>query len=210
MSTDEWSNEKIIDVAAGKGPKAREALGKMLYLYDRWDDLRFPAAGINPPGQASDPDIDTTNGGLLFAAAGTEIVAFQAQMPHAWKEATSIQPHVHWQKTTSASGNVLWRFEYKMAPIGAVMDAAFTALDVTTTVASTPDNDTADEHLISSFGEIDMTGREISDMLVCKLSRIGGDASDTYGADVRLIEADIHYQTDYPGGSRQQFSKSAG
>lgn len=169
-----------------------------------WDDMRFPASAINPPGQASDPDFDTTNGGWLFAAAGTEVIFLAAQMPHAWKEGSTIHPHIHWQKTTSAGGDVLWRLEYKKAPIGEVMDAAFTALDVTTTV--TTDNDTANEHLISGFGEITMVGGQLSDMFLMKLSRIGADGSDTYGADARLLEFDIHFEID-GFGSGETFTK---
>ena len=88
-----------------------------------WDDLRFPATAINPPGQASDPDVEASSGLLLFDSNGTELIYAFVQMPHAWKEGSSISPHVHWQKTTSAAGDVLWRMRYKMAPIGEVMDA---------------------------------------------------------------------------------------
>jgi len=168
-----------------------------------WDDLRFPAAAANPPGLASDPDYDTTNGGWLFDAASTEVLFFQVQMPHPWREGTEIHPHVHWQKTTSAAGNVYWQLDYKKAPIAAVMDAAFTTLSTTSTVPGTPDNNTADEHLISAFDWIDMVGNELSDMLLIKLSRIGGDAADTYGADVRLLEFDIHYEIDGFGSGRE-------
>ena len=66
----------------------------------RWDDLKFPATAINPPGQASDPDVEATSGLLLFAAAGTELVYALAQMPHHWEEGSDIKPHVHWTKTT--------------------------------------------------------------------------------------------------------------
>ncbi len=168
-----------------------------------WDDLRFPASAINPPGQASDPDFDTTNGGWLFDDNSTELVFLMAQMPHAWKEGTALRPHIHWQKTTSASGNVLWRLEYKKAPIGEVMDAAFTTLDTTTAVAGTPDTDTADKHLISSFEHIEKVGGGLSDMLVMKLSRIGGDGSDTYGDDARLLEFDFHFEIDSFGSAEE-------
>ena len=169
----------------------------------QWDDLRFPASAANPPGLSSDPDYDTTNGGWLFDASSTELLFFQAQMPHAWREGTIIHPHVHWQKTTSAAGDVYWQLDYKKAPIAGVMDAAFTTLSVTSTVPGTPDNDTANEHLISTFGDLDMAGNELSDMLLFKLSRIGGDAADTYGADVRLLEFDIHYEIDGFGSGRE-------
>ena len=164
-----------------------------------WDDLQFPAAAVNPPGLGSDPGFDTTNGGYLFDASSTELLFFQAQMPHSWKQGTIIKPHVHWQKTTSAAGDVYWQLDYKKAPIAAVMDVAFTTLFNTSTVSGTPDNDTANEHLITSLGDIAMAGNELSDMLVMKLSRIGGNGADTYGADAALIHIEIEYTADKLG-----------
>ena len=171
-----------------------------------WDDLRFPASAVNPPGQASDPDFDTTVGGYLFAAAGTELVFFQAQLPHKWYEGSELNPHCHWQKTTSAAGDVKWRLEYRWAPRAAVMDASWSTSTASTVVSATPDNDTANEHLITAFDDIDGSGKEISDMLLMRFSRIGGDAADTYGADARLLEFDIHYQID-GNGSTERFNK---
>lgn len=174
-----------------------------------WDDLKTPASGINPAGAASPPGQDTSvmPGTLLFDASGVEVVALVVQMSHSYKEDTAIVPHVHWTKTTSAAGNVLWRLRYKVVKIGEVGDADFTTLTTSSTVEGTPDNDTANEHLISTFGEVTISGFQISDMLVCELSRVGSDAADTYGADARLLEFDIHYQRDEPG-SRQEFRKA--
>lgn len=170
----------------------------------QWDDLRFPATAVNPPGQASDPDFDTTNGGYLFATGSTETIFLIAQLPHSWAEGTDLKPHVHWQKTTSAGGDVLWRLSYKWAAIAEVMDSSFTDVDVSTVAAGTPDNDTANEHLITPFGALAATSKTVSSMLVMKLSRIGG--GDDYGADARLLEFDIHYQID-SFGSNQEFTK---
>ena len=166
---------------------------------ETYEDLRFPATSVNPPGSASDPDWDMTNGGWLFNAASTEVVYIIAQLPHSWAEGTEIEPHVHWQKTTSASGDVLWRFEYKWAPTNDVMDTSFTTLNVSSTVDGTPDTGTADKHLVSSLGWIDSSNKQISDMLIMKLSRVGGDALDTYGDDARLLEFDIHYKVNSRG-----------
>ncbi len=170
-----------------------------------WDDLRFPAQGINPPGQVSDPDLEAATGMLLFDAAATNVIAGVAQMPHSWKEGTVIVPHVHWQKTTSAAGNVLWRFEYDtIVNPGEVSPLTFAnQIDATTPVVGTPDNDTAGENLISSFGEVDTTDKIISTCIFWKLSRVGGDAADTYGAAARLVEFDIHYQLDSRGSTAQ-------
>ena len=181
--------------------------GRITDLIAPWDDLRFPVTAINPPGAASDPDIDTTNGTLLFAANGTETIFVTAQLPHTWYAGTDIVPHVHWMKTTSATGNVVWELAYKWVPIGEVIDASFTVLTVSATVAGTPDTDTAGKHLISSFGNVSTTGKDISDHLILRVSRLGGDASDTYGADAELMEFDIHYQKNSLG-SNEPFAKT--
>lgn len=174
-----------------------------------WDDLRFPVQAINPPGQASDPDLEATTGMLLFAAAGTELVFGVAQMPHAWNEGTSIYPHVHWSKTTSAGGDVLWQLDYETVNNGDVATLAYSSqLQTVSAVAGTPDNDTANEILISSFGELAMTGKTISSLIIWKLSRIGGDAADTYGADARLFEFDLHFEIDSMG-SDDEFVKDS-
>lgn len=139
-----------------------------------WDDFRFPASGINPPGLGSDPDRETSTGLLLFDSASTEIIAGVAQLPHAWKETSDISPHVHWQKTSSAAGDVLWQFDYEVVNNGAVAAMDYgTQLQTTELVAGTPDNDTANEVLISEFDHIDMPGMNISCLVFWKLSRIG-------------------------------------
>lgn len=185
----------------------RVETGAVVQYDEAWDDLRFPAQGINPPGALSDPDVEATTGLLLFDAGGTELIAGVAQMPHSWDEETAIVPHVHWQKTTSAAGNVLWRFEYEVVDNGAVAAMDYgTVLDTGVVVPGTPDDNTANRVLISSFGEVDMANHFASVLILWKLSRVGGDALDTYGADARLIEFDIHYRIN-SFGSQEQFTK---
>lgn len=60
-----------------------------------WEDLRFPAQGINSSGSAAPPGVSTATGLLMFDAAGTEIIAGVAKMPHGWKSASNVSPHVH-------------------------------------------------------------------------------------------------------------------
>jgi hypothetical protein len=173
----------------------------------RWDDLRFPAQAVS--SGAAPPSAEAATGLLLFSGATTNTVAGVAQMPHAWLEESTIIPHVHFQKTTSASGNVFWRLEYELVNNGSVAAMDYgTVLDVTTPVGGTPDNDTANECLISSFGNVSMRDQTISSLIFWKLSRMGGEALDTYdAANARLIELDFHYIVD-GRGSRQQFTKT--
>lgn len=196
----------VEDDATGKRGSA--TIGKIITTYHPenapWDDLRFPATAINPPGVVSDPDWDTTKGGWLFAATGTETLFIIGQMPHGWLEGSVIVPHVHWERTTSAAGAVVWQLEYQWCPLGEAREAAVTvsADAAVATLAS----DVADVHQITSFGDTATTGKQISDMLVMKVSRLGDDAADTYAADARLLEFDIHHQKD-ADGSVHEFIK---
>lgn len=166
-----------------------------------WEDLRFPAQGINPPGAASDPDINTTTGVLLFDASSVEVIAGVAQMPHGWKQGSSIYPHVHWQPTNTNTGNVLWRFEYDIANVNGTFSGSYTAIDILDAGSGN-----ANSHLLATFGAISMTGYTISSIIKWKLSRIGDDVTDTYNADAALLEFDIHYEVD-SFGSDTEYTK---
>jgi hypothetical protein len=195
----------IIDSAAVRGEDA--TLGNIvvdgLQLTDTYyDDLRFPATGINPPGAASDPDRDTTDGTLLFDAASTEIIVGVAQLPHSYKYGTNITAHIHWCPTNTNTGNVYWRFEYELQEIGGIFTGFTTAntLEVADGVA--------EKHQIHGLATIDGSAVDsVSAIIKWKLSRIGGDATDTYNADARLLELDFHYQID-GFGSDDEYTKS--
>ena len=171
-----------------------------------WEDLRFPASNLRVNPANSKPDANADTGVYLFDPSTPERVTAQVQFPHSWKEGSTITPHVHWMKTTSASGDVVWRLEYKKIPINGVLDADWTQIDSVNTVRGTEDTNTANKHLITSFGEIDMTGGKISDMMFVRIWRQANASGDTYNADVGLLEFDIHYQVN-TNGSRQEFIK---
>jgi len=176
-----------------------------------WDDLQVPATGLRVAGAVSPPDVDNNYAGtLLFASNATEAVGLTVQLPHGYKEGSLLKPHVHWTKTTSELGGVYWEMDYKWARIGEVIEANWTTIgssDVSNEPYAGEDTATADLHLITGLGDIDGTGSQISDMLLIVIKRIHDNAEDTYGADARLLEFDIHYQSDDPG-SHQQFIKA--
>jgi hypothetical protein len=163
-----------------------------------WEDLRFPATGINPPGAASDPVRDTSDGRLVFSASATNIIAVQVQMPHAWLPGSSLHPHVHWSPATANSGNVLFQISYKIANV----NEAFPA-DFTTAVVIGAAGGAADKHQLSSFPSIPMTGKTLSCMLLMLIARIGGDDQDTYASTIKLNEFDIHYEIDTLGSAEE-------
>ena len=176
----------------------------------RWDDLRFPAQGIDIVGPSAPPSRETDTGLLIFSASAVNTIAGVAQMPHAWLEESTIVPHVHWQKTsaTSPTGNVLWQFDYEVVNNGSVAAMDYgTQLQTSSVVAGTPDDGAANRILISSFGNVSMRNYDISCIIFWKLSRIGNDAADTATMTARLVEFDLHYIVD-GRGSQQQFTKT--
>jgi hypothetical protein len=173
-----------------------------------YDDLRSPVTAINPPGAASDPDVDPLTGLMLFDANKTELVYVINQMPHSWIEGSDIFPHVHWAKTTAAAGNVVWRLRYRFCNVGDVLTAWSDPITVSSTVSGTSDTNTAYKQLISSFGALEFPNGRISMILIFEIARIGGDLADTYNADAALFEFDVHYKLNQPG-SVQEFVKYA-
>ena len=162
-----------------------------------WDDLTYPATGINPPGAASDPTRSTADGLLEFSASATNIIAGVSHLPHRKAFNTKINPHIHWYPATTASGNVVWRFEYKVFPVGGALPADYTTIDRTIAAPG------ALTHTLSPFGPIDVADSTLGVVLLWKLSRLGADAVDTYGAVVRLLEFDIHFFQDSIGSGTE-------
>ena len=166
-----------------------------------WDDLMFPAVGINPTGSPTAPTLDNDNGWMSFDPNTQQVLAIQVQLPHRWKEGSTLYPHVHWSKSTADVGSVVWQLEYKWLPIGQTMDTSWTVLTVSTPITATPDGNIARQHLISSFTPIAATGKKISDMLIMKLSRLAPDAADTYAAAALFYQYDIHIEIDSMGSN---------
>ena len=155
--------------------------------------MRFPAQGINPLGTASPPSVDTADpfgGTFLFDAASTEVVAGIAQMPHGWKTGSEIRPHVHWSPVDASAGNVAWRLSYQIANGGDVFPGSLTTAGIEVDAA----DGVADKHQVHGLTAIDMSAYRESCVIVWKVERVGGDAADTYAADARFYEFDIHYQ----------------
>lgn len=177
------------------------ATRKFLLVSPQYDDLRFPAAGINPPGAASDPTLDTSDGRWKFSATAVNTLAMQVQLPHSWREGSAIRPHVHWSPTDASAGNVKWQMQYKVANVNEAFPANWLSLSVTDAAGGV-----SDWHEITGLGDIDMTGMRISCMLLVLVSRLGNDVADTYAADVKLNEFDIHFEADSLG-SNEEFIK---
>ena len=166
---------------------------------ESWEDLRFPAQGINPPGAAADPTVSSTSGTLLFSGITDNVIVGVAQMPHAWKEGSTVRPHIHLRFPTATTNNTRWRFEYDIANItGDFTNALGTYTTLSTITVTNPNN--VNRHVAASFGDLTMTGFTRSAIILWKITRLANsDAADNETNDVALLEFDIHYVTNRNG-----------
>jgi len=168
-----------------------------------WEDLRFPASSINPPGGIGGAAVDTADtpfiGTLLFDPASVEICVGQAQMPHGWKEGSYLSPHVHWSPISTSTGSVVWRLSCETANVDEAYSGSYTYISE---VASYVDG-TLNDHILSDFSDLSMTGKTLSNITLWRISRMATSGSDTYPQDARLLEFDIHYQIDSLGSNEE-------
>jgi hypothetical protein len=179
-----------------------ESDGTVVFYGDAtvWDDLRVPVNSVRRLG-FSDPDwVQFRDDGaasvgvyaLAFDDGTDEEVFFTAQIPHAYREASSITPHVHWSPSDGNAGNVTWKLEYTWANI----DGTF---GNTSTVSVTDSTDsTSHKHLVANMTAISGAGKTISSMLQCRLYRDVSDGDD-YASDAFLHEIDFHFELDTIG-----------
>jgi len=168
---------------------------KLLLRDTVWDDLKFPATAINPPGAVSDPTFDTTNVGYTFANGSTEVLYVIGQFPHARKPGTLISPHVHWVQ--EAEGLPRWRLDYKWVDNRATVPISFEPIYASENVFTYTSGSIMQ---MSEFPTIEDTeDYGVSSMIIMKLSREGGAEEDTYNDDALLSEFDIHFQIDTMG-----------
>jgi hypothetical protein len=175
----------------------------------RWDDLRIePTARSTGAKTPSFSAYKTT----LFiydfdnaAALSEKEIFYQVQMPHAWKEGTTIYPHVHWIPRTAgtAGQKVRWGMEYTLAKPGATFGATVTQYG---TSAGPGDITVQDNHIITSLGSIDMSGQTLSTVLICRIFRNSSHVDDSFSGVCGLLYVDIHLLVD-SFGSREEYNK---
>ena len=182
-----------------------------------WDDLRVEpmvrSSGTTVPTFTKWFDNGAGSAGVFLYNLTDEVTAnqkevhFTVQMPHAWA-GTTIYPHAHWVPSAAATGKrPVFGLEYTWADIGQV----FGNSTVIYTDGLVPaDADLVQfKHYISTFaGGITPTSAqdELSAILICRLFRFSGDASDTYTGTCGLLYIDFHYELNTIG-SRTAFTK---
>lgn len=160
-----------------------------------WNDLMYPFesganAGTGYPTFVADSNyytfvVDTTG-------ASKCVIYMTVQMPHWWKEGTTIYPHCHYKHQT-AVGTPNFIIKYKWVNIGAATNSAWSWYRMGSTTSIT-DN----AHAMSyGSGGISGTGKTISSLLLVQLYL------RTTPANVNAYQLDFHVEQDALGSNTE-------
>jgi hypothetical protein len=175
---------------------------------DVWDDLPPSSLSVRAPAGVA-PSWDDTYQTWDFAAAATNTMEFNFQMPHAWREGSELAFHVHCFLVTAPGANNVsrWKLEYVYYDAnGEVIPDLSSAGNWSSETISWTHPATALESDVITFAQITPTGKSASMVLKCKLSRLGADGADTAAQVVKIDFVDVHYKRN-TDGSRLENSK---
>jgi hypothetical protein len=179
-----------------------------------WDDMMvFPDATGQSSSTAPVYGLFKNNSGSQgvwlwwFSEATEQEVYFTLQIPHSYKEGSTLYPHVHWttKDATPTGSNVVWAVEYTVIAIGGIFPSTST-ITGNTVISGIGTPTGTGQHLINSLGTITGTGLGISTIICGRLYRKVSDANDTFNKPVGLLGFDIHFEKDTEG-SRNEFTK---
>ena len=174
-----------------------------------WDDLRFPASGIDMDKGSTRYAFDSVNMGILFDADSRypeEQLNMGGQLPHHGKAESNLHPHIHWEQDSAIIPNFLlaWRITNNGVAPGAWTFSIIDNHKFTYVSGSIIQ--------ISEFDEISMVGSTISCILEFKLWNDTANTSTEFvGAVAKAVlfkEFDIHYEIDSLG-SDDEYVKGA-
>lgn len=182
-----------------------EADGTLVFVGDAtvWDDQQINISSVRLPA-AGAPTWTAYKGSqvLAFSGSADNTIYFTAQLKHKYKEGSDLEFHIHYIPEDNTAGNVRWVFTHSWANIG----AAFPSETTVTTILATPE--ITDQHTLGEIAAaITGTGKTISSVLLCSLTRTGSHGDDTYNAkDIYIAAEDFHLEMDTVG-SRQEATK---
>jgi hypothetical protein len=176
--------------------------GNVTLLNTVWDDLTFPMSNVRKNPTTSLPHEDETNIFYLFDDASTETVYGVGQTSHSQKNNTPLSCHIHWVQ--SATGNVNWTLNYTLNNVGQTSGEVWRTLSSVTGMYAWSSGNL--EQLTDLPDTINIGGIGLSSIFRFKVSRVGGDSSDTMTGDAKFESFDCHYPKDQIG-SNEEFVK---
>jgi hypothetical protein len=192
------SNE-FLELYGGDGIVLNGLVNVQTGFTPRYDDIVFEMipTRINP--STNKPDYDYTNLGFLFPQnITTEIVNITVQLPHKWKEGTTIYPHVHVRQ--AANQQAVFKLDYLWYNAGDTIPTTWTTYTMNEYAMTYVSGNIA--NIVKGASGISGTGKEISSILKLKLYR----DDNVYTGDMLVDQFDIHIEVDSLG-SLEEYNK---
>ena len=165
-----------------------------------WDDLLVPFTE-SVKGSLPKPDWDATNYAFAFPQNdATEYVSFNFQMPHRWKEGTTVYPHVHFLQDQNQAPT--FKLDWRWFNLGASVPSFTTGYTMGTLLGNQTWSSGLLSRIVHGSGGLDGTGKTISSILQIKLYR----SDNLYTGDCLAVSFDLHYQID-SFGSASEYTK---
>lgn len=171
-----------------------------------WDDVNASAAVLalaasgNPGKVEFKASTGADTGITTYGIALSEKLSGSFEIPHKYKEASTLYPHVHFQIIDAPTGTdkVKLKLTYNFIRGGvalAVPSVVYMEADVTTQYAL----------YTSEFTAISGSGIQMGDQFLFTIERVAASA-DEFAGEVLLATFGLHYQIDTLG-SKQKNSK---
>jgi hypothetical protein len=172
--------------------------GNFVLLNANFKDYEVALASVKAPASGT-PAWTALLGSEVpaFSKSATNVLYFTGQINHDYKENTQVEFHIHLTHPRAVAGNSTWQFTYSWANITSTFPTQNTIkINCTSPTGATT---VANRHDMCSFGMLAPTSANVSSVLLCSISRLGGDAGDNYDDVVYGVSADFHYQVDTMG-----------
>ncbi len=158
-----------------------------------WEDLMFPfstgtfAAAGYPSFNADSLYYEFT---IDTVAPSQCVMNFVIQMPHKWKEGSTIYPHVHYKHETGV-GTPTFKMKYKWYNNLSSTATSWKWLTMGTTSGTTDKT----IQMVTNSGGVSGSGKTISSIVVCQVYL----TAQTGTGNVNAYQFDIHYEIDALG-----------
>jgi len=193
-------SDLIIDCGANKTLELTEVV---------WGDYVTPLGPNNWRGTSNNPvltklfdDGAGSQGVYAYVFTNGNEALVTVQLPHGWKEGTTIFPHIHFMCTSDVNpaDNIGIEFEWNWADT----NEDFAANSTLQTNDISTEINTDDMHQLGyvTLAGIDGTGHTISSILICRIKRVAATAND-YAGGVAILDFDVHFEVNTMG-SRQE------
>ena len=163
-----------------------------------WEVLTFPFS-TGHQVNANYPPFNADSLYFEFSIDSTgsdaQIMYFIVQMPHSWKEGSTIYPHVHY-KYEDAVGACSFRMKYKWFNIGSTTAVGWKWANMNITSGANDKN----HAFVRTYSGINGSGKTISSILICKVYLYGISGTGT----CKAYQFDIHYEKDALGSNTEK------